>query len=240
MPTKTVSKGITRFDIENRGGYMVRISRKGERNSRYFSDTTYGGKRKAFAAAKEAYEALLEELGPAENATRDRMTSRNSTGIVGVHVAYTNDTRYPGCEYYAYCASWVDESGKRKKVSFAWTKYGEEASLELATLARKLEITERDKVVAIYEKGGGGKKAKASKRQTAASRNTSVKQAAKRTAKKPVKKTAKKSAKKPATRSARKVAKKSVQKSPVATAKRAGNSPTVKKKTAKKSCGKRR
>ncbi|MBB3210187.1 hypothetical protein FHS27_006033 [Rhodopirellula rubra] len=248
MSTTTVAKGITRFEMENRSGYMVRISRGGTRINKYFSDSKNGGKRKAFAAAKKAYESLLEEMGPPENSTRNRLTSRNSTGVVGVHVAYSQDNRYPGCAYSAYCASWVTEDGRREKASFAWNKYGEDRAFELAVLARERQITDRDEVVAIFERSAAGKK---SKRKTS---KKSVKSPAKRTAKKTsakkksvkksvrkatkksvkkkaVKKTAKKSAKRPAKKSVKKSIKKS-------TAKKSSKKPA--KKTAKKKSMRRR
>lgn len=247
MPTKSVAKGITRFDLDNRRGYMVRIARSGNRVHQYFSDSKFGGKRKALAAAKTAYEELLEELGPAENSTRDKLTSRNTTGVVGVHVAYSQDNRYPGCEYYAYCASWVTEDGKREKASFAWNKYGQERALELAVLARHEQITDRDQVVAIYDRSAAGKRTKraanASKKSSKPAKrsvkSSPAKPSAKRAAKKSVKKSALKSAKKSTKRAVKKSAKKSVKKQ--STAKKSVKKPakkslrkSVKTPTAKK------
>ncbi len=244
MPTQTVAKGITRFDLENRRGYMVRIARSGNRIHQYFSDSKYGGKRKALAAAKSAYEELLEELGPAENSTRDKLTSRNTTGVVGVHVAYSQDNRYPGCEYYAYCASWVTEDGKREKASFAWNKYGEDQALQLAILARQQQITDREQVVAMYERSAAGKRtkrvSKTSKKSVKTGKRSVKKPAAsataKRTAKKSLKKAAKKSSHKAAKKSVKRGAKKAVKKK--AATKRMVGKKSVKKKAAKKSAKK--
>jgi len=212
---------------------MVRIARQGNRISQYYSDVNYGGKRKSLAAAKQAYEELVEELGPPENATRDRLTSRNTTGVVGVHLAYTYDNRYPGCEYYAYCASWVTEERKRQKASFAWKKFGEDKSLDLAIIAREHQLTDHDEILAIYDKTVAGKK---SKRKTKASRpaKKSVKRTTKKPAKKPAKKSIKKSAKKPVKKSARKPVKKQAKRSVKKTAKRSA------KKASKKAIAKRR
>lgn len=243
MPTKTVAKGITRFDLDNRRGYMVRIARSGNRVHQYFSDSKHGGKRKALAAAKAAYANLLEEMGPAENSTRDKLTSRNTTGIVGVHVAYSRDNRYPGCEYYAHCASWVTEGGKREKASFAWNKYGKDEALELAILARQHQITDRDQVVAMHERSKAGKRTKrATKPSQHASKSakTSAKRTAKKLAKKPLKKpartTAKKSVKRTAKKSVKPAAKKSVKKTgkKKAVKKKAVNKKAAAKRTAKK------
>ncbi len=242
MPTKTVAKGITRFDLENRRGYMVRIARSGNRVHQYFSDSKYGGKRKALAAAKAAYADLLEEMGPAENSTRDKLTSRNTTGVVGVHVAYSQDNRYPGCEYYAHCASWVTEDGRREKASFAWNKYGQEEALELAILARQHQLTDRDQVVAMYERSTAGKRTKragkpskqatkAAKQATKAAKRSARKSSVKRTAEKAAKKSLKKSARKTAKKSVKRAAKKSVKK---AAAKKLAKQTKATKKSAKK------
>jgi hypothetical protein len=152
MPTMPVAPGITRFEFEDRKGYMVRIRRNGQQTNEYFSDSRHGGKRKALVAAKERYAALCEELGPVQNATRDLLTHRNTTGKVGVHIAYSADRRWPGCEYYAYCASWRTDDGIRHKINFAWNKYGKEESFELACLARDEMIADRKQVEALYEK----------------------------------------------------------------------------------------
>lgn len=215
MTFKTVSPGVTRVDVGARKGYMVRISRNGERVSRYFADADNGGKRKSLAIAKQTHEDLVNELGPPAN-TKGRVTSRNSSGIVGVHLAYTNDKRYAGCEYYAYCASWVSEEGKREKISFAFTKYGEDMAFELAKLAREKEITERDKVVAMYERSSAGRtksSKKAVKKTAKKATAKKVKKSARKAVKKPVKKSVKKAAKKPVKKPVKKAVKKPVKKS---------------------------
>jgi len=152
MPTQPVAPGITRFDIDERHGYMVRIRRNGNQINEYFSDKKLGGKRKALTAAKERHAQLVEELGPAENATKNLLTNRNTTGKVGVHVAHSYETRWANNEYFAYCASWKETDGARKKINFSWSLYGKKEAFELACLARDKELTDRDAVVAIREK----------------------------------------------------------------------------------------
>ncbi|SMP77984.1 AP2 domain-containing protein [Neorhodopirellula lusitana] len=240
MSIKTVRRGITRLELQGRKGYLVRISRQGERVNEYYADSTYGGKKLAFAAAEEAYARLLEEYGPAEATTKNKLTNRNTTGVVGVHLAYSNDNRYPDCEYYAYCASWVTENGKREKVSFALTKYGEDAAMELAMLARQDENNNRDEVVAKFGRTAKGKRLlKGMKKTVKKSVKKGAKKGVKKAAKKSVKKLAKKGVKKSVRKTARKklalkkLAKKSVKKA----AKKTGKKPAKKavKKSAKKS-----
>ncbi|MEO9590704.1 transcriptional regulator [Rhodopirellula bahusiensis] len=148
----TVAPGITRVEKNNSKGYVVRVCRDGVRNSEYYSDKMCGGKRKALQLAKQSHAALLEVLGPANNSTKDKLTSRNTTGKVGVHLAHSVDNRYPGCEYQAYCASWKTEDGRRQKISFAFNRYGEDEAWELACIARDRETVDREEVIAVRER----------------------------------------------------------------------------------------
>lgn len=154
MLAQTISTGIMRLDDEKSGvhGFMVRICRQGKHTREFFSDWSYGGKRKAKDAAIQRRGELETELGPVQPATKDKMTARNSTGKVGVHVAHSQDNRYPECEYWSYCASWVDADGKRKKISFAWTKYGEAVAWELACRARDSENNRRSELWKAYKR----------------------------------------------------------------------------------------
>jgi hypothetical protein len=154
MPTKKVAKGITRFEDEphNSNGFLVRICRQGNHVNQFFSDKTCGGKRKARQAAEQRYQELLEEYGPAETSVKGRLTARNSTGVVGVHVAQGIDSRWPDSETWAYCASWVNDDGTRGKISFSWKKYGEKKAMQLAKIARQHETTDRVFILSVFEK----------------------------------------------------------------------------------------
>lgn len=158
MATKFVSKGITRFDLEDKHvhGYMVRICRRGEHVNEFKSDAACGGKRKALAAAKERYQELAEQMGPPMT-SKDRMTARNSTGKVGVHIARSQDDRSPDSESFAYCAMWKAADGRRKKISFAWNKYGKKDAFQLACLARDHETSDRKHLQSLLDSGEGKK-----------------------------------------------------------------------------------
>jgi len=155
MSFYTISKGITRFEPETgaRFGYMVRICRNGKRINEFFADKSHGGKRKAKSAAEARYAELIDEYGPSnQHSTRDVLTHRNSTGHVGVHLAKSVDTIWTNHEYFAYCASWVDDDGRRRKIAFSISKHGKNGALKLAVLARKNRLTDRQKVLEMHEK----------------------------------------------------------------------------------------
>jgi len=155
---KKALKGITRIEYEgiSTHGWMVRITRDGVRKQQFFNDRTLGGKAKSLKAAKECYADWAANAAPIKT-TRNQKTSRNSSGKVGVHLVRNVDARWENAESFGYCASWVTEDGVRQKLSFAWKRYGKKIAWELACLAREKEITDRDKVIADFEKKSGKK-----------------------------------------------------------------------------------
>jgi hypothetical protein len=155
-------KGVTRIEYEGLAtkGWMVRITRDGERKQKFFGDKPFGSKAKALKAAKECYDAWLEEVGPIRT-TRDLKTVRNSSGKVGVHEVRNVDSRWANAESFAYCASWISEEGQRQKLSFAWNRYGKKAAWNLACLAREMQLADREAIVKLWEKKSGKKPKKA-------------------------------------------------------------------------------
>ncbi len=156
MPKKASPKGFARVDSEstNSHGWLVRILRGTERRSRFFSDKTHGGKAKSKKRAEECYQGWVAEMEPPLS-TRDKITKRNSSGVVGVHLATESDPRYKDCQYVSYVASWMTESRQRCNIRFLVNKYGKKNALALATIAREKKCIDRDKVVAMFEKAHG-------------------------------------------------------------------------------------
>ena len=151
-------KGITRIEYEgvSTRGWMVRITRAGVRKQQFFNDRTLGGKAKSLKAAKECYAEWAAAAAPIQT-TRNQKTSRNSSGRVGVHMVRNVDPRWVNAESFGYCASWVTEDGTRQNLSFAFRRYGKKMAWELACLAREKELTDRAKVIALFEKKSGKK-----------------------------------------------------------------------------------
>ncbi|MBL8890538.1 MAG: hypothetical protein JNL67_11220 [Planctomycetaceae bacterium] len=155
--TTPVAPGVTRFDIEERRthGYMVRIARHGARHQKFFSDLKCGGMEKALAAAKRQYLTWAATLPP-RLSNKDRLTTRNRSGRVGVYVASAKEA--DGQAYEAYCASWTDENGRRWKISFSSQRYGKKRAWQLANLAREQMTTKRKKLLTLLDKKSNDKK----------------------------------------------------------------------------------
>ena len=173
MPTFSAGPGITRFELETSQshGYLVRICRDGKKSSEFFADRQHGGKRNAKKMAKQRYAELCEQLGAANvRPTKGLLTKRNTTGIVGVHIANSVDTRWKNCEYTSYCASWIADDGSRQKISFSCNKHGASAAFELACIARKLESKDRAAVLKIYNRRVARRKPKSNPTQKLAKR----------------------------------------------------------------------
>ncbi len=148
--------GLTRIDIakSNTHGWMMRICRQGDQYREFFSDKRCGGSEAAKKEASERYAELNLRLPPPSK-TREIASSRNRSGVVGVHVAVSLDSRK--LPYKSYCASWVDEVGRRKKVTFSWKKFGKSAAWRLAVIARTFQIVSKAKIVAIDESNRAGR-----------------------------------------------------------------------------------
>lgn len=242
MKFKSVSPGITRFDIKDQKvhGYLARIMRHGERHQKFFSDKSHGGKKKALDAAKKIYEEWKGKLPP-KKTTRDQLTPRNASGVVGVHFSHDQHRDWD-LHYFSYTASWLDEDGKRRNIRFSWNQHGESKAWALAVLARHFEETDRAAVEKLYEKAKkSGKPAIPKKPPTPKIAKELAKkpQKAKKAAPKKVTKkaSAKKSTAKKAATAKKTVAKKSVTKK--SAAKKSTSKKVAKKKTAKKTSKRR-
>lgn len=157
--TKRIALGITRFDIEERRthGYMVRMARQGIRHQKFFSDMKYGGKKKALATAMNQQAVWSEEL-PLRQSSKDRLTSRNQTGRVGVYIAASQDTADQ--THQAFCASWTDADGRRWKINFSVQRYGKKKAWQLACLAREKMTTNRNHLLRLLGKQTLGKQSR--------------------------------------------------------------------------------
>ncbi|GHC43996.1 hypothetical protein [Roseibacillus persicicus] len=148
---------LTRNEAE--GTIMVRMMRQGVKYQKNFSKKKYGGWGKATKAAKEWRDEQLKILPPKIMNEEGRMSSRNSSGVVGVtltRAAFTLETGN-SYEYWSWKAKWP---GCKYKGGIGWAvkKYGEEDAFALAVLSRELRTVDRDVIMKRLKKLRGTKK----------------------------------------------------------------------------------
>lgn len=127
----------------------ARVMRAGQMHSKNFGLAEY----KTFPAAERAAAAWVKKLKPAlpdPIPEKGRMTTRNSSGIVGVQL--TQSITRGRWQYDAWKAIWPGRPGG---VSWGVAKYGDARAFVCAALARKLETADRDAVERAYQQVKG-------------------------------------------------------------------------------------
>lgn len=137
------NRNITRMDHEKVRGFWVRIVKDGEMHQKLFSDSQYGGKRKALDAARAYRDHLRGKLyGEHANSDRRVCTSfkNNSSGVVGVY--YVEKQRGQSVTR-AYVASWCPKKGgPQKHKYFSVKKLGKREAFRQACAYRKERVEE--------------------------------------------------------------------------------------------------
>ncbi|WP_322819890.1 AP2/ERF family transcription factor [Chloroflexus sp.] len=141
-PKTTKHKGITRIDhpAKRTFGYFVRVIWNKQRRSKFFSDSVYGDRLAALAAAIEWRNATERELGKPRTERQVIGVARTSTGIVGVR-----RTIKDGREVYE--ATWRD-GNRIRRTSYSIAKHGERRALALARRAREKYERQRQRTPA--------------------------------------------------------------------------------------------
>ncbi|MEM7673022.1 MAG: hypothetical protein AAF212_06740 [Verrucomicrobiota bacterium] len=85
---------------------------------------------------------------------KNRMTHRNSSGVVGVHLAYKQVTKKSGKQYgyWSWIARWPNCP---KKGGIAWhvtADQSDEETFVLAVLTREMESVDKDAVMAKFRR----------------------------------------------------------------------------------------
>jgi hypothetical protein len=138
---KRVRKNIYDYGYQ----YMVQVRRNGHRESRCFTVSTYGGRRKALQAATEWRVTYLAHLPPKRRSRRKPMTKAPRTsrsGILGVfhhkgrrsYVA-ANGKRYYFSEEFWQATARTAQGARHRR--FSVRKHGFEGAKRLAIAARK-------------------------------------------------------------------------------------------------------
>lgn len=134
--------GISRVDNDasRTHGWLVTIQRRGVIYRRHFSDGTHGGKQKSFSSAREFRDKIIEKHPPFSLKEYSNIVKKsNRSGVVGVCRYCSSETRGlpPEKQRWFWVASWPLPSGKRRRVKFSVTKYGEGAAFKMALKARR-------------------------------------------------------------------------------------------------------
>ena len=128
---------ISRIDLsEMRShGWQVRLSRRGRKYSRFFSDRKYGGREVALGMARNFRDELVARLPVRERSgAAGKLTRRNISGVVGVSRIVVRTT---AATYEFWQATWSPLPGVRRRVKFSIRRYGEDRAFELACAARR-------------------------------------------------------------------------------------------------------
>lgn len=124
----------------------ARVMRAGVMHSKNFGLATY----KTFPAAEKAAAAWVKKLKaslPDPIPEKGRMTTRNSSGIVGVQM--TQSVKSGQWQHYAWKAIWPGRPGG---ISWGIEKYGDSRAFVYAALARKLETVDRERIEREYNR----------------------------------------------------------------------------------------
>lgn len=149
MPSKaqTLSnpmRNIQRVDMGHHSWRVV-MRRAHQHLRQHFTDSVYGDKELALAAAIAWRDAREAELSGVDYVVwqREWMRDHNKSGVVGVYRNINNKKRrdriVPHAQWMAY---WKDANGNRRVRSFNVGKYGEEGAKQLAIQARQEGMAE--------------------------------------------------------------------------------------------------
>ena len=136
---------IRRFDSEANStfAWLVQVQRNHQISIKLFSDSIYGGKRKALQAAIE-FRALLWADASYEHKIwrRSILRRNNKSGFTGVGRYDTVANKNTGTRQVFWLASWVDEHGASRKRKFSVLRYGERKAKQLAIAERERRLKE--------------------------------------------------------------------------------------------------
>ncbi len=147
MARKNPRRNIARIEVPGEGrkiygGWEVRIQRRGERFSKYFSDLSHGGKRLALQSAKVFRDEIDQRYK--RYSVKDlaaKPSARNRSGQVGIRLHEQTDRRGEfDYSYWYWIAQWTDGHGRRRTRSFSIHRHGEEEAYRLACEARNQGI----------------------------------------------------------------------------------------------------
>ena len=141
----TLPRNIIRVDHEasHTHAWRVTLQRHNDIVVKMFSDSIYGGKRKALKAAEIYRDELLRRYSPYAHAiwVRTRLRRNNTSGIPGVGRYEERINPHTGSTRVFWLTSWVNEQGDSRKRRFIISHYGERQAKRLAVAERERQLT---------------------------------------------------------------------------------------------------
>lgn len=112
-------RNIVRIDIPHRNthGWQVRVTRRNERHTKFFSDSRFGGSDEAYAAAEKYRDELIASLPEPLSGAEIAAQARSTSGVPGIRLSYSDGI--PRIE-----ADMLTAEGVRKVKSFSLRKWG--------------------------------------------------------------------------------------------------------------------
>jgi hypothetical protein len=131
-------------DAKSTHAWVVRLQRHKRSTIKMFSDSVWGGNRKALAAARQWLDQQTQPLDEYAHEIwrRNRLRKNNRSGLVGV-ARYERPPRPDGKSSGGafWLASWIDENGRSRKRKFSVKLWGEEAAKQRAIEEREREVS---------------------------------------------------------------------------------------------------
>jgi hypothetical protein len=132
-------KNLFRIDTGRTHGWQVRITRDGERHTKLFSDTKYGGEEEAYEKALAHRNEKLDELpdlpedGPlqTEEVHQRRWEAVTRTGVKGIGFTMTTYSRATDAKRPYISVHWPGEE-RWECTSFSIIKHGVQGALNEA------------------------------------------------------------------------------------------------------------
>jgi AP2 domain len=141
----TPPRNIIRVDHEasHTHAWRVTLQRHNDIAVRTFSDSVYGGKRKALKAAVAYRNELLRRYSPYAHAiwVRTRLRRNNTSGIPGVGRYEERANPHTGYTRVFWLAFWANERGDSRKRRFMVSHYGERQAKRLAVAERERQLS---------------------------------------------------------------------------------------------------
>lgn len=132
--------GICRIDQpeKHNHGFSVRLQRNHKIYSGFFADFSYGGKKRAFAAAQDYLRLLRQKLGPIDRTVLTcRMRGYGAPGMTGVRKI---TVRRGNGSFTFWQACWSPEPYVVRRQVFAVKKHGARKARQLAIRARRAGV----------------------------------------------------------------------------------------------------